>query len=156
MHCNAKKGNILSVCSSTNPLIKFYEIDGNILEQVESAKYHGATIHESLEFSDHVRETVSKANKRLGFLKWNLKGCPVNMTKLAYISLVHSGLEYGAAVWDPHLGTHKKATERVQNQAIRWPVGYGARQMCSITNLWKELKLQTLEERRRQLRLSFL
>ena len=110
----------------------------------------------SLDFSDHIRETVSKANKKLGFLKRNLKGSPSALKRTAYLSLIRSGLEYGATIWDPHLDTQKRAIERVQNQAIRWIYDQRPREECSITQLRKDLGLQTLEERRLQQRLALL
>ena len=109
----------------------------------------------TLDFTYHIRETVSKANKRLGFLKRNLKKSPLPMKKLAYISLVRSGLEYAAMIWDPHLATQTKSIEQVQHRAIRWIQGVRPHQMCSITQLRKEFELQTLEERKLQQRLIF-
>jgi len=50
-------------------------------------------------------------------------------------------------------GHTKKSTEQVQHRAIRWIQGVGPHQTCSITQLRKELELQTLEERRLQQRL---
>ena len=85
----------------------FYSMNGQILQQVTTAKYLGITIHDSLDFTHHIREAVSKANKRLGFLKRNLKKSQLPMKKLAYISLVRSGLEYAAMIWDPHLVTQE-------------------------------------------------
>ena len=39
--------------------------------QDHARKYLGITVRDSLDFSCHVAETVTKANKRLGFLKRN-------------------------------------------------------------------------------------
>ena len=110
-------------------------------------------LNTSLNFNDHIREAVSKANKKLGFLKRNLKRCPQSMKKTAYLSLVRSGLEYSSAIWDPHHDSEVKAIEMVQNRAIRWIYGLGLRERCSITHLRHELKLNTLEERRYHQRL---
>ena len=148
--------------SSTEDQLKFQEDQhslaklGNFLQHVDTATYLGIIIHRTLEFADHITEAVSKANKKLGFLKRNLKICPSELKKTAYISLIRSGLEYGATIWDPHLETQKKAIEQVQNRAIRWCQGLSPHQQCSITQLRKELQLRTLEERRLQQRLTLL
>ena len=146
----------MTISNSATPLTKFYEIDNRILQHVDVATYLGVIINRSLDFSDHIRETVSKANKKLGFLKRNLKGSPSALKRTAYLSLLRSGLEYGATIRNPHLDTQKKAIERVQNQAIRWIYDLRPREECSITQLRKDLGLQTLEERRLQQRLALL
>ncbi len=148
MHFNVSKCNIMCISSQAEPCVSFYEMNGKILEQVDTAKYLGISLQATLEFARHIEETVSKANKKLGFLKRNLKDCPASMRKMAYTSLVRSGLEYGSVVWDPHLATHRKSLEQVQNRAIRWIMGIRPRQRCSVTSLRKELDMLTLEDRR--------
>ena len=156
MRFNTSKCNIMTISNSAKPLTKFYEIDNRILQHADVAIYLGVIINRSLDFSDHIRETVSKANKKLGCLKRNLKGSQAALKRTAYLSLIRSGLEYGATIWDPHLDTKKKAIERVQNQAFRWIYDLRPREECSITQLRKDLGLQTLEERRLQQRLALL
>ena len=46
--------------------------------------------------------------------------------------------------------------EAVQNRAIRWMMGFGPRQRCSISKLRTELEMRTLEERRSQQQLTLL
>ena len=156
MHFNTGKCNVIRLTHSSKPLTIFYKMNGKILQEVELAQYLGITIHKSLEFGSHIRETVAKANKRLGFLKRNLKRTPTAVKKMAYNSLIRSGLEYGSVIWDPHLASQTKAVEAVQNRAIRWMMGFGPRQRCSISKLRAELELRTLEERRCQQRLTLL
>ena len=151
------KCNILTVTSSEKPLSKMYAIEGRIQQHVELASYwEYILIHRSLGFGDHIREVAAKANKKLGFLKRNLRGSPQAMKKLAYQSLFRSGLEYGATIWDPYVDTQKKSLESVQNRAIRWIHGLGPHEQCSITKLREELGWKTLEERRLQQRLTLL
>ena len=156
MRSNTSKCNIMTISNSATPLTKFYEIDNRILQHVDVATYLGVIINRSLDFSDDIRETISKANKKLGFLKRNLKGSPSALQRTAYLSLIRSGLEYGATIWDPHLTTQKRAIERVQNQAIRWIYDLRPHEECSITQLRKDLGLQTLEERHLQQRLALI
>ena len=81
---NTDKCHILTVSASAQPLFKLYEIDGSFLQHVDTViKYLGIIIHRTLEFADHITEAVSKANKKLGFLKRNLKGCPSELKKTA-------------------------------------------------------------------------
>ena len=107
MRFNTSKCNIMTISNSAKPLTKFYKIDNRILQHVDVVTYLGVIINHSLDFSDHIRETVSKANKKLGFLKRNLKGSPSALKRTAYLSLIRSGLKYGATIWDPHLDTEK-------------------------------------------------
>ena len=146
MKFNAKKCNIMTISSKKNPLTKFYQLEDTVLQQVDSATYLGILIHKSLKFSEHIRNTTNKCSRRLGFLRRNLKRCPKELKKTAYISLVHSCAEYGAAIWDPHLDPHIKALERIQNHAIRWVSGIGPREPTSISQLRQNLKWPTLEK----------
>ncbi len=156
MKFNAKKCHILTVTNKEQPLSKFYELDGTILDHVDSATYLGILIHESLRSTEHVRNTVTKCSRRLGFLRRNLKNCPQELRKVAYLSLVRSAAEYGAAAWDPFLEGDKVALERVQNRAIRWVCGLRPRERTSITRLRGELKWPTLERRRKDIRLLYM
>ena len=111
-------------CSSRHKLTRthiiFYHLNNPVLQHVEAAKYIGIYIQSSLGFDRHIQDVTAKANSRLGFLKRNLKGVPSSIERTAYISLVRSGLEYGAVVWDPHTQVQKKKLELVQNRAMRW------------------------------------
>ena len=113
MKFNAKKCNIMSISSKETPLTKFYQLEDTVLQQVDSATYLGILIHKSLKFSEHIRNTTNKCSRRLGFLRRNLKRCPKELKKTAYISLVRSCAEYGAAIWDPHLAKDIEALEKI-------------------------------------------
>ena len=79
----------------------FYQLDGEILQQVDSNPYLGLTISEDLQWKTHITNITKKANSTLGFLRRNLKYCSEDCKKLAYniIALVRSILEYDAVVW---------------------------------------------------------
>ena len=117
---NAKKCNIMTVSRSTTPLLKFYQIDNTILDNVDSCTYLGILLTSDMTVGQAIYHHASKkANARLGFLRRNLKGCPQPLRRMAYLSLVRSALEYSLALWDPHLAKHKTTLENIQ-RAARW------------------------------------
>ena len=50
--------------------------------------YMGITLSDDLQWSAHIRNITKKANSTLGFLRRNLKNCPEECRRLAYIPLV--------------------------------------------------------------------
>ena len=103
----------------------------------------------------HISKAAITANQKLGFLKRNLKGCPADLKKMAYLSSVRASLEYAAIIWDPHLDKHKTMLESIQRKAARWiKSDYG--RTSSVTAMLQSLRLETLEERRKCSRLTFM
>ena len=90
-------------------------------------------------------------------MRRNLTNSPQQSRLTAYISLVRSLLEYGAIIWDPHLKKDIDRLERIQRQAARFITrDYFSRDPGCVTKMLKDFNLPTLQERRRNLRLSFL
>jgi len=52
--------------------------------------------------SDHIDQVAAKASRKLGFIRRNLRGAPVDCKKLAYVTLVRSGMEYASIIWHPY------------------------------------------------------
>ena len=154
MKFNSKKCYILSSKSKTN---FFYNIENNILQQVQNNPYLGITLSEDLKWKTHINNICKRANSTLGFLRRNLRHCPQPCRKNAYIALGRSKLEYGSVVWDPYLKGDIDRLERIQRSAARFITGdYRSRQEGCVTDMLKKLELQPLEERRRHQRLTFL
>ena len=145
MHFNPSKCNILQISNVKEPLLKFYQLEHRVLKHVDAAKYLGILIEKTLSFSDHILDITTKANRKLGFLKRNLRNTPPEVRKIAYVSLVRSSLEYGSTIWDPLGKERKKDIEKIQNRAIRWIFDKRPRERCSVTALRKQANLQTLE-----------
>lgn len=154
MKFNAKKCYLLS---SRNKSSHFYTIDDHILQQVQNNPYLGITFSEDLKWKTHIDNICKRANSTLGFLRRNLRHCPIACRMNAYIALVRSKLEYGCVTWDPHLKSDIDKLEKIQRSAARFITrDYRSRHEGCVTEMLQDLGLQSLEERRRQLRLTFL
>ena len=153
MRFNASKCYILSVEKKST---YFYKLCDTILKEVQSNPYLGVLFSNDMKWSNHINKICKKANSTLGFLRRNLYRCPSSCRKNAYISLVRSLLEYGAVVWDPYTKRDVDTLERVQRAAARFISGdYKSRTPGSVLHLLNKLKLQSLQDRRRDLRLVF-
>jgi hypothetical protein len=93
----------------------------------------------------------------LGFVRRNLKNCPISCCKTAYIALVRSVLEYGSVVWDPYLTRNIDKLERIQRNDACFITGdYKSRHEGAVTNMLKDFDLPTLQDRRTNAKLVFL
>ena len=155
MRFNAKKCYILSV--SKKGIQKFYELNDHILKEVDNNPYLGVILSKDLKWSTHIDQICKKGSSTLGFVQRNLKSCPKECKKTAYVALVRSTLEYGAVVWDPHLEKDITKIEKIQRKAARFiKSDYKSRNPGCVTDMLKELNLPTLQARRKDKRLSFL
>ena len=148
-----KKCYIMSI---NNRSSHFCSVNNHIIHQAEENPYLGLTLTENLKWSSHITKIIKKANSTMGFLRRNLKNCPPESRKMAYISLVRSSLEYGSIIWDPYLLQDTDKLERVQRQAARFITGdYRSREEGSVTKMLEILDLQSLENRRSASKLVF-
>jgi len=60
-------------------------MNGSPIQQADRAKYLGVTIDKNLNWNEHPRQIVSKANKVRGFLQLNLKKCPPDVKASRYL-----------------------------------------------------------------------
>ena len=97
-----------------------YTLHGHTLEVVDSAKYLGVTISEDLQWSKHIDNTVSKANRTMGFIRRNLRDCTKPVKAAAYTTMTRPTLEYASTVWDPHSSAETHKLEQVQRRAARF------------------------------------
>lgn len=96
-----------------------YELCDTLLSCVTQEAYLGVLISQDLSWAPHISNVATASNQKLGYIKRNLKGCPKELKKLAYLSLVRSKMEAAAIIWDPHQSNHKYQLERVQRRAAR-------------------------------------
>jgi hypothetical protein len=152
MKFNAKKCYIMSMRQKSS---YFYQLDQHILEQVKTNPYLGHNISDDLKWSSHISKITSKASCTLGFLRRNLRECPQECKKLAYLGMVRSTLEYGCLIWDPYTDKNIDKLESIQKRAARFiNHDYKSRESGCVTNMLKDLELKPLQERRKHIRLT--
>ena len=155
MRFNATKCYVMSLHRQQKPLTKFYQLNGEILQQVSENPYLGLIIRDDLQWSSHINKMCAKASQSLGFIRRNLRHCNASFKETAYISLVRSVLEYSSTVWDPHYKDDIKQIEMVQRRAARFVKNdYGSR--SSVTQMMSDLNWKSLQDRRRDSRLVLL
>ena len=138
-----------------NILTHIYQLCGTILGSVTSEKYLEVYLNHNLKWDHHIDQVTAKAARKLGFIRYNLKGAPAECKKLAYMTLVRSGMEYASIIWDPHTNTNSNKLEKIQCSAARWVLSSYSR-TTSVTLLLEQLKLEPLQSRRRIQRLAFM
>ena len=156
MHFHPQKCNILSIeRSKSKAASQDYFLHGQNLEKVSDTKYLGVTLQNNLKFDKHIDNICSKASKMLGLLGRNLKAAPLKTKELGYNALVRPVLEYASSVWDPHTTKEKTKIEKIQRRAARF-VTKNYKKTDSVNAMLKDLKWQSLENRRKKARLSML
>ena len=156
MSFNPSKCSILRTRpGSKTSLQHFYTLHGQILKKVNTAKYLGVLLSKDLSWSPHVDSTAHRANQKLGFNRRNLRGSPITSKCLAYTSLVRSGMEYAASIWDPVSKADIRKLEVVQRKAARWAKSCFI-QSASVTKILQDLKWDDLADRRKNIRLTLL
>ena len=88
-------------------------LQDQILEQVQSAKYLGITITDTLAWGQHISVVTAKATRTLR----NLAFAPRQTKEAAYKTLQ---LEYASPIWHPYLKSQTQQIEKVQRTAVRW------------------------------------
>ena len=138
------------ILSIQNKSQHFYSLNGHILQQVQNNLYLGLQISEDLKWTTHIANVAKKANSTLGFLRRNLKYCPQECKKTAYISLVRSTMEYGRIIWDPYTEANINRLERIQRQAATFITGDYRSREGIVSNMLVKLDLQLKERRTSQ------
>lgn len=155
MKLNAEKTVFMRITNKRKSLSFTYTLPSRPLIEVNEYKYLGVTLTNTLSWNNHVSNICASAFRKLCLLRHKLKGAPSDTKLLAYTSIIRPRLEYACTVWDPHKKLNIQALERIQRKAIRF-VTSKYRNSDSPTTLMTALGIQSLEKRRKILRLKFL
>ena len=139
-----------------------YNMNGTELERVSNTKYLGATISDDLSWKTHNERAAGKAHGMISFLQRNLWMLPERLREQAYTTIVRPGLEYASSITDPYRPGEIQRLEKVQRHAARFVTNNPRtrfnpdEEQVSVTDLVKDLKWQSLEERRKQSRCTLM
>ena len=147
MEFHPAKCNVLRITRKKNRITFSYTLHGHVLEEVASAKYLGITITNDMTSNEHIGKMTSKVNKKLGFLRRNIKTRDQSLKEKEYKTIVRPTMEYCSTVWDPYYESHSDTLEKVQRRAARWVTGR-FHNMSSSTAMIQDLGWRDLNQRR--------
>lgn len=123
MNFNPSKCKVLSVSRAKNPIVYNYSMNNQPLEHVGTFKDLGILVDQSLSFSSHINNLVTKCNKLCGAIKRAVGFSAPQPVKLTlFNTLVRSHLDYASQVWSPHLKKEILKVESVQRSMTRFIV----------------------------------
>jgi hypothetical protein len=71
-----------------------------------------------LQWDQHINNITAKANKTLGFLRWNLKIPSIRIKEQAYQTLVRPSVEYASTVWNPYTKTEINKLKQCKEEQL--------------------------------------
>ena len=130
------------------------KINNQPIEMIEHTRLLGTIVQNNLSWDLNTKELVRKANARMELLRKVSSFSPgIEDLKTIYIMYVRSILEHSATLWHSSLSKENRDDlERVQKTAFRIILGERFKTYKQALQL---LDLQTLDQRREQLCLTF-
>jgi hypothetical protein len=148
LHFNHEKCHVLTLGKFVNILhTQRYTVYGNQMEHVFEEKDLGVTIDHEMNFEEHIANKVTVANAIVGQMRRSFSYLDCDTFKRIYIAFVRPHLEYGEAVWSPHLVRNIVKLENVQIRATKLVDGLSN---LTFPERLKRLDLPTLVFRRRR------
>ena len=164
LRLNPAKCFAFTLTLKTSPVHHPYSIGGSVLERVSEVRDLGVILDTKLNFSAHINQTISKANRALGVLIRSFQtGLPhkkfcKKTLQATYFANVRSILEYGCVIWGGAAKSHVERLERVQHRFLMWLASRSNTVVSSLAyeDLLRTFNVPTLKARRQQYDLVFL
>ena len=100
LHINLKKLKYMCFRSKrSKPTRHLLFYDNFELEQVDTIKFLGSIISDTLTWDEHIKHLIRKLSRISGSLYKLVKYIPKNMIRNIYFALVNSQLTYGISIW---------------------------------------------------------
>ncbi len=118
---NGLKCKCVRVTRKTHPVIFPYNINSKELANSSNEKDLGVWITSDLNWTKHVLDRWSNANKLLGYVRRSSREVSSTRTRRTlYLTVVRSALGYASQVWSPQFIGLIKRTERFQRRASKF------------------------------------
>jgi len=137
-------------------VIRDYYLNNEKLKVVSETPYLGIHLQNDLKRNRHVDCVSGKASRTLGMIKRNLRMNNIKLKTTAYKTLVRPTMEYGATAWDAYTKKNINKLEGAQRSAAHYILRNYERKSGTVTRLLDQLQLESLADRRKQLRLTLL
>lgn len=159
MNFNPSKCNVIRITpNKTKEILETnYKLHSQILEATSNSKYLGVNFSNDLSWSHHIKTTVNKGNRTIGFLRRNFRECTPTVKAATYKTMVRPVVEYASTVWDPTGQGDIAELEQVQRRAARYVCNnYTDRTPGCVTSMLTALNWESLQQRRTNNRLLML
>lgn len=152
---NRKKCHIITFTRKVSPIIYDYKIGDETIDRVHQIRDLGVILDEKLNLNSHREFIISKSKSALQFVKRQSYFFDTDITKILYMTLVRSNLEFASSIWSPYHVTHKLTIESVQKQIVIYLNGdhlnrgeNGSYSLAPYTERCTKFELTTLVRRR--------
>ena len=94
-------------------------LDSCMIKAQPQVKLLGVTLDNHLTMKDHISTTVNTCNGLLGVMRRTTHVMPRDLTKLFYMAMVRSHLEYASSLLIPVAKSHLEKLDIIQRKAAR-------------------------------------
>ena len=137
---------------AVRPIHPPISMQGQLIREVESHKHLGIFFSYDLRWNTHIDYILSKAYPRINVMRKVKFVLDRKSLETIYLTFIRPVLEYGDVLFDSCTRHEKDELEKVQQEAAR--IVTGATKLVSIQKLMDEVGWETLENRRRNHKLT--
>lgn len=131
---NIDKCQVIHFYKSINPFLIDYYMSGLRLTVTESARDLGVTFCRDLSFSKHIDTVVSRAMRRMGWLKRLTRSfSDVEVIKILFNVYIKPSLTFASPIWSPTKKSDIKKLESVNHVFLRY-IAWKRREPMLFTN----------------------
>ena len=123
-------------------------LNNETLNQVTDTPYLGITVDNSLKWNSHVMKLCKKVSSKLALLNRLRKFIDKNTLLTIYNSIIQPNIDYAISIWGYSSNSNKELITRLQHRAARIICGNMDFINVRGADLVKQLRLQSIENRR--------